>query len=386
MNDLYKILVIDLESRNYYVDYIENEINNFYMGGFGLSLYWLSNNPDTIDSFIISTSAIINFSNPICKYIIMRKDSIGKLVYSSMGGDFSDFLKTNDYDCIVLLNNASILTDLYIENDNIIFHENKMCENHTNSSTYDYLRRTFGNDISSIYITESALRNNRLARLISDKYRGISKNMANLLAEKNIKSISVKKSDQRSIKEVQFNNPNNRCKGCITGCRVIRKNKSRSIFDAKSNYDSSDMARLNMIRARIDEYGIDIFSLSKSIEYAYENLNDVYQITSLDLNSLDYISKNIVTPDRSEIYSDLANGVDYLRNKYEKTSLNKKPSRELNDNMKIIDSAGLCLFSVDPNDLDDIRATINRLTDVEYKSEDLISLLKRIEKIESSLD
>ena len=52
----------------------------------------------------------------------------------------------------------------------------------------------------------------------------------------------------------------------------------------------------------------------------------------------------------------------------------------------MIDSAGLCLFSVDYSDLSNMAETINKISNSSYCEKDLKNLNEKIEKLESSLN
>lgn len=386
MQDFYKILIIDLENKDYKIDLINPDIYKRYMGGYGLGFWWLATNLEIKEAFMVFTSAIIDKSNPINKYIIIDYHD-NQLIYGNMGGNFSDFLKLNDFDAIILLNKSNTLTDVIIDRSDIRFVNTETDLDRKNTSIYNDIKDKYGDNVSSLYITESAIRGDNLARLISDKYRGISKNMANSLYNKNISSIVVKENQLREINYYQAKmiNQNSRCETCIIGCRIKRADKFNSIFSNKDHYDDLDIKKLNKIRNTIDEYGMDLFSLSKSLEFAFKNLNDIYKFKSLDLEDLEKIINKIIDPDRSPIYQDLANGDRYLKEKYKVNTSTNKNKKQSKNNIKIIDSAGICLFSVNHNDLGDISFIINKLSGVNYTSEDLKELLSDIKGMESKL-
>ncbi|WP_245190820.1 aldehyde ferredoxin oxidoreductase C-terminal domain-containing protein [Anaerococcus jeddahensis] len=63
----------------------------------------------------------------------------------------------------------------------------------------------------------------------------------------------------------------------------------------------------------------------------------------------------------------------------------KRKKNKFKSNAKIIDSAGLCLFSVDPKDLSNIKDTVNKISNSSYSKKDLEDLSEKIEKLEKSL-
>lgn len=386
MRDFYKILVIDLENANKRIEKVDKNISDFYLGGYGLGLYWLNNNKGIKDAFMIFTSGLSEFSNPINKYIIMAKEN-DKLSYGNMGGEFSCYLKCNDYDALVLVNKASRLSEIFIDGENIIINDGKIKEDNSNSAIFNDLRNSYGNNISSIYISQSAINNDKISRLIADRYRGISKNMANILYQKNIKSISIKRNDIRKIKEypkdqVKFTST---CPGCISGCKVKRKHKKESIFSIKKDQSKEEKQKLQIINEKVDQYGIDLFALSKSIIFAYDNLNDIYKFNPYDIDQLNDIVDNIISSDRKEIYADLAKGSKFLAYKYKIEAIDDKKHSKNDSYLKIIDSACLCFFSMDPKDLADICQLINKIGNSDYNESDLENLLKEIKKMEKSL-
>lgn len=388
MEKFYKILLLDLEKKKYEIEYIDKKTKNFYMGGFALSLFFLNKNKNFKNPWMIFTSSIIEYKNPISKFIIMGKNNSGKIFYKNMGGNFSYFLKSNSYDGLVLLNKSDFPVEIYIDKDKILFNENSN-KNHSNSSTFNYLRKKYGDDSSSIYITNSTIKKDNLARLVEDKYRGCSKNIANFLLEKNVYSITVKKNNLResNTPNIFEKNENRICKDCLLGCHSKRISKRESIFSVKEIYNEKEIYKINMIKNRLDEYGIDLFGLSNAIEFAYKNLNHIYKFENLSLNELDEISKNIVDKNRKDIYNDLANGEKYLEKKYGLESEKRKMGKnKFKENAKIIDSAGLCLFSVNPSDLSNIVNTINELSNLNYSTCDVENLIKEIGKLESSLN
>lgn len=388
MEKFYKILLLDLEKKKYEIEYIDKRTKNFYIGGFALSLFFLNKNKNLKNPWMIFTSSIIEYKNPISKFIIMGKNDSGKISYKNMGGDFSYFLKSNSYDGLVLLNKSDFPVEIYIDKDKISFNENSN-KNHSNSSTFNYLRKKYGDDLSSIYITNSTIKKDNLARLVEDKYRGCSKNLSNLLYEKNVISISVKKNNLRKINSPSIfkKNPNRQCDGCILGCFDKKSHEKENLFSVKNSYSDDDLEKLNKIKNRLDEYGIDVFGLSNAIEFSYKNLNHIYNFKNLDLDELEKISKELVDKNRKEIYTDLANGEKYLEKKYGiEIEKKKKSKNKFKENAKIIDSAGLCLFSVDPRDLSNIAETINKISNSSYSEKDLEDLSEKIEKLESSLN
>ena len=56
------------------------------------------------------------------------------------------------------------------------------------------------------------------------------------------------------------------------------------------------------------------------------------------------------------------------------------------DYLKIIDSAGMCLFATDPKDLSNIVNTINKISNSNYCTCDVKNLMQKIEQLESSLN
>lgn len=388
MEKFYKILLLDLEKKKYEIEYIDKKTNDFYMGGFALSLFFLNKHRNFKNPWMIFTSSIIEYKNPISKFIIMGKNNSGKISYKNMGGDFSYFLKSNSYDGLVLLNKSDFPVEIYIDKDKILFNENYN-KNHSNSSTFNYLRKKYGDDLSSIYITNSTIKNDNLARLVEDKYRGCSKNLSNLLYEKNVISISVKKNNLRKINipSIFKKNPNRQCDGCILGCFDKKSHEKENLFSVKNSYSEDDLEKLNKIKNRLDEYGIDIYGLSKIIEFAYKYLNHIYKFENLNIDQLDNITKKIVSDRRDEIYSDLACGRKYLEKKYKIKSLSDKKRENIpKDYLKIIDSAGMCLFATNPKDLSNIVNTINEISNSNYSTCDVENLIKEIGQLESSLN
>lgn len=376
----YKILIIDLENENTKVEYVEDEISNFYLGGLGLSYYYLSQNPKT-NPFMVFTSAIISYPNPICKYIIMAKDESENISYGTLGGNFSYYLKTNSYDALVLLGKAREKKEIFIDDEVFINNFEK-----SDNLSFSALRKKYGKDISSIYISKSATKGDELSRLRVDEYQGISRGLANILLAKNVVSINVKKNNLREIKTPQIyeENPNRNCPGCLLGCLEKRRDKKENIFSTSERNSISENQKLKEIKKILDAYGIDIFALSKTIEFAYENLNHIYKFKNLQAENLDTICKNIVEDKREEIYKDLAKGRNFLAEKYAIKTTSKK-TKNKNSNIDIIDSAGLCLFAVNPKDLSNISQTINKLSGKNYSEDDLEYLINEIEKIKSSL-
>lgn len=387
MKDNYKILLIDLYEKTTKVQYVDKKISDFYMGGFGLSLWWLNENKDIENPWLVFSSSLIDFKNPINKFIILTKNKENIIKSASMGGDFSYYLKKSSYDGLVLYKESKNPCEICIDGDKISFNEIEISEN-SNSLKNKYLKEKYGEDTSSLYITESAIRGDYLSRLIEDKYRGCSKNIGNFLLEKNVFSITVKKNNLREIKTPNIfeKNENRICKACLLGCHSKRISKRESIFSIKENYSDDEIYKLKRIKNRLDEYGIDEFGLSNAIEFSYKNLNHIYNFKNLDLDELEKISKDLVDKNRKEIYTDLAKGEKYLEKKYGiEIEKKKKSKNKFKENAKIIDSAGLCLFSVDPRDLSNIKDTINKISNSSYSEKDLEDLSERIEKLESSL-
>lgn len=387
MKNNYKILLVDLCNKKTKVQYVDKKISNFYMGGFGLGLWWLNENKEIYNPFMVFSSSLIDFKNPINKFIILTKNKENKIKSTSMGGNFSYYLKSSSYDGLVLYKKSENPCEIFIDGDKVLFNEIEEMEN-SNSLKNKYLKEKYGEDTSSIYITESALRRDYLSRLIEDEYRGCSKNIGNFLLEKNIFSITVKNNNLIGIKtpDIFEKNENRICKDCLLGCFSKRISKRESIFSVKETYNENEIYKINLIKNRLDEYGIDLFGLSNAIEFAYKNLNHIYNFKNLSLENLDEISKNIVDKNRKEIYTDLSNGIKYLEKKYGLESEEKKNKKnKFKENTKIIDSAGLCLFSVDPNDLSNIAKTINKISNSSYSENDLENLSEKIEKLEISL-
>ena len=388
MKDNYKILLIDLCKKKTKIQYIDKKISDFYMGGLGLSLWWLCENKDIENPLMIFSSSLIDFKNPINKFIILTKNTENKIKSASMGGNFSYYLKKSSYDGLVLYKESENPCEIFIDGDKVLFNEIEKNEN-SNSLKNKYLKEKYGEDTSSIYITESALRGDYLSRLIEDEYRGCSKNIGNFLLEKNVFSITVKNNNLREIKTPNIfeKNENRICKACLLGCHSKKLSKRESIFSVKEIYNDDEINKLERIKNRLDEYGIDLFALSNAIEFAYKNLNHIYNFKNLGLDELEKISKDLVDKNRKEIYTDLANGEKYLGKKYGlEIKKNKKKNNEFKSNAKMIDSAGLCLFSVDYSDLSNMAETINKISNSSYCEKDLKNLNEKIEKLESSLN
>lgn len=389
MKDNYKILLVDLCKKKTKIQYIDKKISDFYLGGFGLSLWWLNENKDIENPFIVFSSSLIDFKNPINKFMLMVKNKENKIKSASMGGNFSYFLKSSSYDGLVLYEKSEKPCEIFIDGDKVLFNEIEEMEN-SNSLKNKYLKEKYGEDTSSIYITESALRGDYLSRLIEDEYRGCSKNMGNFLLEKNVFSITIKKNNLREIKTPTIfeKNENRICKSCLLGCYSKKISKKESIFSVKESFSDDELNKLERIKNRLDEYGIDQFGLSNAIEFSYKNLNSIYNFKNLGLDELEKISKDLVDKNRKKIYTDLANGEKYLEKKYgieiEKKKKKKKKNK-FKSNAKIIDSAGLCLFSVDPKDLSNIKDTVNKISNSSYSKKDLEDLSEKIEKLEKSL-
>ncbi|MDU5913771.1 MAG: aldehyde ferredoxin oxidoreductase N-terminal domain-containing protein [Anaerococcus vaginalis] len=387
MTNNYKILLVDLCKKKTKVQYVDKKISDFYMGGFGLSLWWLNENKDIENPFMVFSSSLIDFNNPINKFIILTKNKENKIKSTSMGGNFSYYLKKSSYDGLVLYKKSENPCEIFIDGDKILFNEIEISEN-SNSLKNKYLKEKYGEDSSSLYITKSAIRGDYLSRLIEDEYRGCSKNIGNFLLEKNVFSITVKNNNLREINTPNIfeKNKNRICKACLLGCHSKRLSKKESIFSVKESFSDDEINKLERIKNRLDEYGIDQFGLSNAIEFSYKNLNSIYNFKNLGLDELEKISKNLVDKNRKEIYTDLANGVKYLEKKYgiEIEKKKKKKSR-FKENAKIIDSAGLCLFSVNPNNLSNIKDTINKISNSSYSENDLEDLSEKIEILEISL-
>lgn len=317
MKDNYKILLVDLCKKKTKIQYIDKKISDFYLGGFGLSLWWLNENKDIENPFIVFSSSLIDFKNPINKFMLMVKNKENKIKSASMGGNFSYFLKSSSYDGLVLYEKSEKPCEIFIDGDKVLFNEIEEMEN-SNSLKNKYLKEKYGEDTSSIYITESALRGDYLSRLIEDEYRGCSKNMGNFLLEKNVFSITIKKNNLREIKTPTIfeKNENRICKSCLLGCYSKKISKKESIFSVKESFSDDEINKLERIKNRLDEYGIDQFGLSNAIEFSYKNLNSIYNFKNLGLDELEKISKDLVDKNRKKIYTDLANGEKYLEKKY----------------------------------------------------------------------
>lgn len=387
MKDNYKILLVDLCKKKTKIQYIDKKISDFYMGGYGLGLWWLNENKDIENPWLVFSSSLIDFKNPINKFMLMAKNKENKIKSTSMGGNFSYFLKSSSYDGLILYNSSKNPCEIFIDKDEVLF--DKIDEKtNSNSLKYNYLKKKYGEDTSSFYISESATRGDFLSRLIEDKYRGCSKNMGNFLLEKNVFSITIKKNNLREIKTPTIfeKNENRICKSCLLGCYSKKISKKESIFSVKEIYNDDEINKLEGIKNRIDEYGIDQFGLSNAIEFSYKNLNSIYNFKNLGLCELEKISKDLVDKNRKDIYTDLANGEKYLEKKYGLESKKRKMGKnKFKENAKIIDSAGLCLFSVNPNNLSNIKDTINKISNSSYSENDLEDLSEKIEILEISL-
>ena len=387
MKNNYKILLIDLCKKETKVQYVDKKISNFYMGGFGLGLWWLNENKEIYNPFMVFSSSLIDFKNPINKFIILTKNKENKIKSTSMGGNFSYYLKKSSYDGLILYNTSENPLEIFIDGDKVSFKKIEISEN-SNSLKNKYLKEKYREDTSSLYITESAIRGDYLSRLIEDKYRGCSKNIGNFLLEKNVFSITVKNNNLREINTPNIfeKNENRICKACLLGCHSKRVSKRENIFSVKEIYNDNEIYKLKRIKNSLDEYGIDEFGLSNAIEFSYKNLNHIYKFKNLELDELEKISKELVDKNRKDIYADLAKGEKYLEKKYGiEIEKKKKGKNKFKENAKIIDSAGLCLFSVDSNNLSNIAETINKISKSSYSKKDLEDLSEKIEKLESSL-
>ncbi|MDD7044565.1 MAG: aldehyde ferredoxin oxidoreductase N-terminal domain-containing protein [Peptoniphilaceae bacterium] len=367
MKNSYNILIIDLKKG--FLDKLTLDQSKVHMGNLSFGFKFLEKHKILGDFLAIFTSAILNIDNPISKFMVMTRDN-GKLSYKSIGGSFGPYLKTNDIDGLVLVNKASYLIDLYIHNDSIKF--NKVENLSLNMETYDQLKNIYGKDTSSFYITKAASIT-PMARLIEDKYSGISHGSANILYKQNIRSLSVKKSNMQRLDKVDFfeNNPNRKCPRCPLGCLYPSNSKKTNIFTPSDDFRNNENKILYKLKEDLDEYGIDIFSLSNAIKYAYTNLNDIYNFSNLSPYNLKNICDELLDSPR-ESYRELLYGREYLESKY---GIEKSKRKKSNDNFLIIDSAGLCIFAIDPNNLDNILATINRLSGKSYDKDDASEII-----------
>lgn len=380
---LYKLLILDLKEKKKKIEYIDKQVSDFYMGGISLCLYWINKNKQVKDFWAIFTSALINYKNPISKYIICAGKNSKIKSYASIGGDFSYFLKSNSYDALILLNKADKIYDLYIDGTDIKF--NKISNDNSNNDTFTYLKNTYGNDTSSIYITSSTKRGDKLSRLIVDKYRGCSRNLSNFLYEKNLRSITIGKNKLKSIYLNLYKKSSSPCEGCFISCKSrSKKEESSNLFSKKDSYLKGDLNKLKEIKERLNQYGIDIFGLSKSIEFSFNHLNHIYNFKDLSLNSLDNIVKKVTSDRRDKLYADLSSGREFLKDKYGIKTLEKmKKTDNYSYNKKIIDSICICLFAVNINDIEDIVETINIVSMKNFKEDNIYSLIAEIKKMDA---
>ncbi|MDU6791893.1 MAG: aldehyde ferredoxin oxidoreductase N-terminal domain-containing protein, partial [Anaerococcus sp.] len=242
MTNNYKILLVDLCKKKTKVQYVDKKISDFYMGGFGLSLWWLNENKDIENPFMVFSSSLIDFKNPINKFIILTKNKENKIKSTSMGGNFSYYLKKSSYDGLILYNTSENPLEIFIDGDKVSFKKIEISEN-SNSLKNKYLKEKYREDTSSLYITESAIRGDYLSRLIEDKYRGCSKNIGNFLLEKNVFSITVKNNNLREINTPNIfeKNENRICKACLLGCHSKRVSKRENIFSVKEIYNDNEI-------------------------------------------------------------------------------------------------------------------------------------------------
>lgn len=374
MND-YKILLIDLENKKYEIKKINEKSKDKYIGGYAMGLYFFKNFTDLKkEPFGIFSSVFKDIETVGRASIISYND---KLTSSSIGGDFENHLNDLGLDAIVLLNKSNDITSIEVSKDKVIFYPADEIKNYDNGKTFNYFNEKY-NGSSSIYVTKSAFNNNFSARLINDKYYGIAKGLGYFFYKKNLKSLTL--NSKKSFRNIGFNGKKGviNCPNCPIGCRNHFKVERPTVFDL------SDRKSASILKKDIDNYGIDLIALSKSIEFAKKYLNDIYNFKNLDYDTLSFVIEKIKEND--DKYSNLCNGVGYLVEKYSidlKTKDHNK--RKIKDISKVADTLGICLFAFEEYDLDYIRDFVNEYSNLNLNEKSLENLIFDIKKLEDSL-
>lgn len=364
--DTYKILIIDLKDLSYRKIDLDKETSNKYIGGYSMGLYSFKNLIDLDKKPFGIFSSIFKDVDTVSRTCYMYYEN--ELISSSMGGDFSSLLKSISIDAIILINESKAIKSIDISKDSVVFYDAKNLLEFNNEETFTAISNKYDN-FSSVYITKSAVNKNYCSRLINDKIHGISKGLAYYLYKKNIKSITI--NSKKSNRVFKYNGDLGyiNCPSCPIGCKNHYKKTRDTIFN-------------DDLKKKIDNYGLDSIALSKSIEYAKENLNDIYNIGEFDNKNLNFVLEKI--EDNEYPYSNLANGINYLSK--DKTSKDKKrkPNKFI-DVSKIADSLGICLFAFEKYDLDYIEDFVNEYSTLKFPDGKLQNLLNDIKQLENSL-
>ena len=139
MEKFYKILLLDLEKKKYEIEYIDKKTKNFYMGGFALSLFFLNKNKNFKNPWMIFTSSIIEYKNPISKFIIMGKNDSGLMDYLR-----DDFKKDTGLEMeIVSKGTGAAIEDAKAGNADVILVHSKDAEEKFIEEGYGLERKSF---------------------------------------------------------------------------------------------------------------------------------------------------------------------------------------------------------------------------------------------------
>lgn len=380
----YSILVIDANKKSYDIKIVADDLIKEYIGGYALALKLLDDSDEfkRKNALMIFSGALSSYNNVSSRFSLLYSNNL-KLSHSSIGGDFSIKLKPFA-DAIIVLNSFDDLTIVNI-GKKIEFIDANDYKDLLNSETFSRLKQNLGKNSSSIYISKSALNNDKIARVIHDKYHGASSGLASAFYNKNIKAINIVADEitDDHIFDDYKNEDEKRCKNCFIGCSSHKKKKAKTIFDKKNASSTFEKRKMELLNKKIDEYGIDQIALSKSIEFAKENLNDIYDFKDLDQSELEIILDKLFKRN-DEKYIDLLQGRDFLANKYNIKLEKRKKKESFRDSSILMDSIGLCLFTNSKLSYDDYNNLLEKHFNSKFSTDDLESLSQKVKLIEKN--
>lgn len=371
----YKILIIDLENKKYEIKELDEKAKDKYIGGYAMGLFFFKNFIDLKKKPFGIFSSVFKDVETIGRLSIISYND--KLISSSIGGDFENHLNSLNLDAIVLLNKSDDTISIEINNDKVNFYPADNIKEYDNDSTFKYFNEKY-DDFSSIYVTGSAFNDNFCARLINDKYHGIAKGLGYYFYKKNLKSLSL--NSKKAFIDMNYKGKIGviNCPNCPIGCRNHFKVERPTVFDL------SDKKSSLLLKKDLDNYGIDLIALSKSIEFAQKYLNDIYNFKNLDYETLSFVIDKIKEND--EKYSNLCNGIDFLIEKYDiDLEIKNHKAKKIKDISKIADTLGICLFAFEEYNLDYIRDFVNEYSNLNLDEKFLENLIFEIKKLEDSL-
>ncbi len=204
-----KILTVDLTKSTYSFEYIEENLQRYFLGGAGLSTKLLYDMlPPYIDP--LSEENIVIFGTgpangtliPMAsKFSIVSKSPLTNTIMKSFcGGRFGSFLKYAGFDFLIIKGKSHKPVCLLIDDDHVFIKNVEDIAYEGAIKTQEILKQRYGEDFEVVSIGPAGMNKVRYACLISEQRAAGTGGIGAVLGSKNLKAIMVRGHNLLKIK------------------------------------------------------------------------------------------------------------------------------------------------------------------------------------------